>query len=74
MDHWANRFALACLAGFFAGLFALPVACGGFVLINEHRFGDVQSGGPTAVLGGMAVAALVALAVIMLIMRKTRQR
>ncbi len=74
MEGWANRFALAALVGFFAGLFALPVACGGFVLVNEHRFGDVQSGGPGAVLGGMGVGLLVGICVMVLVLRKTRPR
>lgn len=67
MEDWTKRFALAALVGFFAGLFALPVACGGFVLVNEHRFGDVGSGGPAAVLGGMGVAALVGFGVMGLV-------
>ena len=74
MEGWANRFALAALVGFFAGLVTLPVACGGFVLVNEHRYGDVESGGPEAVLGGMGVAFLVGLGVMVLVMRKTRPR
>ena len=74
MNGWANRFALAALVGFFAGLFALPVACGGFVLANEHRYGDAQGGGPAAVLGGMGVALLVGLGVMVLVLRKTRPR
>ena len=71
---WTPRFALAALVGFFAGLIALPVACGGFMMVNEHRFGDVQSGGPFAVLGGMAVGALVGLGTMLLIWSKTRPR
>ena len=74
MEDWTNRFALAALVGFFAGLFALPVACGGFVLVNEHRYGDVQSGGPGAMLGGMAMSAVVAIGVMLLVLRKTRPR
>ena len=72
MEDWTKRFALAALVGFFAGLFALPVACGGFVLVNEHRYGDVQSGGPEAVLSGMGVAFVIGLAVFWLMWRKTR--
>ena len=74
MEDWTKRFALAALVGFFAGLFALPVSCGGFVLLNEHRYGDVGSGGPEAVLSGMAVAFAVGLLVFWLVWRKTRPR
>lgn len=71
---WTPRFAVAALVGFFAGLIAMPVACGGFMMANEHRFGDVQSGGPYAVLGGMAVGAAVGIATMLLIWSKTRPR
>ena len=74
MEDWTKRFALAALVGFFAGLFALPVSCGGFVLYNEHLYGDVQSGGPEAVLKAIATAALVGLGVAVLVWRKARPR
>lgn len=74
MEDWTKRFALAALVSFFAALFALPVSCGGFVLYNEHLYGDVQSGGPQAVLKGMGVAALVGVGVFALVWRKTRPR
>lgn len=74
MLDWTKRLALGALLGFFAGLFAWPVACGGIVLLNQHRFGDVESGGSAAVLGGMAIAVLVGCAVALLTWRKTRPR
>ncbi len=74
MEDWTKRFALAALVGFFAGLFALPVSCGGFVFYNEHLYGDVQSGGPEAVLQAMGVAAAVGLGVAWLVWWKTRPR
>ena len=55
-------------------LFALPVSCGGFVLYNEHLHGDVQSGGPQAVLRAMCVAASVGAGVFALVWLKTRPR
>jgi hypothetical protein len=71
---WTPRFALAALIGFFAGLLTLPVACGGFVFANQQRFGDVQSNGPGAVLGGMAVGAIVGIGTTLLIWSKSKPR
>lgn len=68
------RFALATLVGFFAGLVALPVACSGFNLLNEHRYGDVQYGGPGAVLGGMAAGLVIGIGTALLLWSKTRPR
>lgn len=72
MQDWTKRFALAALVAFFAGLFALPVSCGGFVLYNEHLYGDVQSGGPEAILKAFGVSFLVAAGAFWLVWRKTR--
>ncbi len=74
MNDWTRRFALAALLGFVAFFFALPVSCCGFVLYNEHLYGDVQSGGPQAILSAMGVSAVLALVVAAVAMRKTRPR
>lgn len=74
MDDWTKRFALAGLLGFVVFVFALPVSCGGFVLYNEHLYGDVASGGPAAILKAMALSAVLALFVGALVWRKSRPR
>ena len=74
MEDWTKRFALAGLIGFFAAVFALPVSCCGFVLVNEHRYGDVETGGPAAILSAMGVALAVGILVAALVWRKTRLR
>lgn len=72
MDDWTKRFALAALLGFFVFVFALPVSCCGFVLYNEHIYGDVASGGPAAILGAMALSAVLASLAGLLVWRKSR--
>ncbi len=74
MNDWTKRFALAGLLGFFVFVFALPVSCCGFVIYNEHLYGDVQSGGPAAVLKAMALSAVLALLVGAMVWRKSRPR
>ena len=74
MDEWTKRFAIAGLLGFFVFVFALPVSCCGFVIYNEHLYGDVQSGGPAAILKAMALSAILAVAVGVLVWRKSRPR
>jgi hypothetical protein len=74
MEDWTKRFALAALLAFFAGLFALPLSCGGLVLRNEHVYGDVERGGPEALLGGMGISLCVAVLVFVLVWRKSRPR
>ena len=74
MEDWTKRFALASLVAFLAGLVAVPVSCGGFVLYNEHLYGDVQSGGPEAVLKAFGVAAMVAGGAFWLVWRNSRPR
>ncbi len=74
MDDWTKRLALAALPGFFVFVFALPVSCCGFVIYNEHLYGDVGSGGPAAILEAMALSALLALLVGVLIWRRSRPR
>ena len=73
-DDWTKRFAIAALVGFFVFVFALPVSCCGFVLYNEHLYGDVESGGPQAILSAMALSAVLALLVGFVIMRRLRGR
>ena len=74
MTDWTKRFSLAALVGFFVFVFALPVSCCGFVLYNEHLYGDVQSGGPQAILSAMGLSAVAALLVGWLVWRRTRER
>ena len=74
MNDGAKRFALAALVGFFAFVFALPVSCCGFVLYNEHLYGDVERGGPEAILKARGLSAVVALSLAVLIWRKLRPR
>ncbi len=70
MNDWTKRFALAALLSFFVFVFALPVSCCGFVLYNEHLYGDVQSGGPAAILKAMGLSAVLALAIGVLVWRR----
>lgn len=74
MNDWTKRFALAGLLGFFVFVVALPVSCCGFVLYNEHLYGDVQSGGPAAIFKAMALSAVLAVLVGILLWRKSRPR
>ena len=60
--------------GFFVFVFALPVSCCGFVLYNEHLYGDVESGGPQAILTAIAVSAVLALLVGLILMRRSRSK
>lgn len=62
MRDRTTRFALSALFGFFCFVVAVPVSCGGFVLLSEHRTGDVASGGPASLLAGMAVSFVLACA------------
>ena len=71
-DDWSKRFAIAALLGFFVFVLALPVSCCGFVLYNEHLYGDVESGGPQALLSAMGLSAILAVLVGYVIMRKSR--
>ena len=74
MNDWTKRLALAGLVGFFVFLLALPISCCGFVLLNEHRYGDVESGGPVAILGAMGISAVLALLVAGVIWRRSKPR
>lgn len=74
MEDWTKRFALSALVSFFVFVFALPVSCCGFVLYNEHLYGDVERGGPEAILKAFGVAALLAISVGVLLWRRSRPR
>lgn len=74
LNDWTKRFALAALLGFGVFFFALPVSCCGFVLWNEHRYGDVESGGPEAILSAMGLSAVLAVGVAVLVWRRSRSR
>lgn len=74
MTDWTKRFALSALVGFFVFVFALPVSCTGFVLYNEHLYGDVDHNGPASILSAAAVSAVLALLIGYLLWRKTRPR
>jgi hypothetical protein len=70
----SKRLAAALLSGFVAFVFGLPVACGGLMIYSEHVYGDVDARGPEAILGGMAMAGILAVLVIVLAMWLTRPR
>jgi hypothetical protein len=55
--------AMAVLAGFVSFVLALPAACGSLMLYSEHIYGDVEVRGPQSILGGMAIAAMLAVLV-----------
>ena len=74
MNDWTKRLALAGLVGFLVFFFALPVSCSGFMLYNEHLYGDVQSGGPDAILKAMGLAAVLSFVVSLLVWRRSRPR
>lgn len=74
MTDWTKRFAVSALAGFLIFVFAVPLSCSGFVLLNEHRYGDVDQGGPAAILSALGLSALLALGIGFVIWRKTRPR
>ena len=73
-EDWTKRFAAAALLGFFVFVLALPVSCCGFVLYNEHLYGDVETGGPQAILSAMGLSAALAALVAFVLMRKSRRR
>jgi hypothetical protein len=63
METSLRRLAFALLCGFGTFVLTLPAACGALVLYGEQMNGDVQSGGPQAVLGGMAIGAVLSILV-----------
>ena len=74
MTDGTKRFSLAGLLGFVVFVFALPVSCCGFVLYNEHLYGDVQRGGPEAILKAMGLSAVLAFLVTLTVWRGSRPR
>ena len=74
MEDWTKRFAVSALMGFVTFVFALPVSCCGFVMYNEHLYGDVQSGGPVAILRAMGTALVLALIVASWMWRRSAPR
>jgi undecaprenyl pyrophosphate phosphatase UppP len=69
-----TRLAGALLAGFGAFVLGLPIACGSLMLYSEHVYGDVDSGGPSSMLGGMVIAAILALLTVVWVMLKSAPR
>lgn len=74
MENLLKRLAFALLTGFVTFVVALPLGCGALLLYSEHLNGDVQSGGPSELLGGMALAGVLAALVVVFVMVKTRRR
>jgi ABC-type Fe3+ transport system permease subunit len=74
MDALFRRIAGALLAGFGTFFVMLPVACCGLVIANEHVSGDVETNGPGAILGAMAIAGIAALLMVCFVMVKSRRR
>lgn len=73
-ENWTKRFAVSALVGFLVFVLALPISCCGFVIYNEHLYGDVESGGPQAILSAMALSAVLAILVGFVLMRKSRSK
>ncbi len=69
MNLW-TRLAAALLSGFASLVLALPVACGGLMLYSGHVNGDMQAGGPPAILGGLALAGVLGVLVALLVFLK----
>lgn len=74
MKDQTTRFAASTLAGLVVFFFATPISCCGFVLLNEHRTGDVGSGGPAAIISAMGLGALFAVLGGVLAWRSMRER
>jgi hypothetical protein len=69
-DIW-KRASAALLAGFVSFVIALPVACGGLMLYSEHVYGDIDANGPASILGGMGIALILAVLVVVFTFWKT---
>lgn len=74
MEDWTKRFAVSALVGFFAFVFAVPVSCCGFVLYNQHLYGDAESAGPAAILQALGVSAAVGLLLGYILWRRSGPR
>lgn len=74
MEALLKRLSFALLCGFGTFFVLLPVSCGALLLYSQHVWGDVDAGGPHSMLGGMAIAAIAAVLVIVLVMLKTAPR
>ncbi len=74
METLLRRMAGALLCGFVSFVVATPVACGGLMLFGLHVYGDVDARGPASMLGGMAIAGILAVLVVVLVMWVTRPR
>ena len=74
MKDWTKRFSLAALTGFLLFVLALPVSCCGFVIYNEHLYGEVQSRGPEAILKASGLSAVLGFLVAAIVWRKSRAR
>jgi len=72
MEAHLRRLAGALLCGFGTFFVTLPVACGALMLYGEHLNGDVEKGGPQALLGGIALGGVVAALVAGLVWWKSR--
>ena len=55
--------AIGILVGFATFVVALPVSCGGYLLLFEHAGATTDSAGPVAILNAMGAATLLGVAV-----------
>ncbi len=74
MDNFVQRMAAALLCGFVSLVVTVPVACGGLMIYSQHVYGDVDARGPASMLGGMAIAGILAIMVVVLAMWLSRPR
>jgi len=74
MPNLWKRIAAALLAGFASFVVAFPVACGSLMLASQHVYGDVDASGPSSMLGGIAIALILAVLVTVFTFWKTTPR
>jgi hypothetical protein len=74
VEDFVQRMAGALLCGFVTLVVTVPVACGGLMIYSQHVYGDVDARGPASMLGGMTIAGILALLVVVLVMWLTRPR